>query len=112
MRRRVGVPLATIILLFFVLAAYRTRTAAAQEDDKQAAINVVLAHEVACQAYDFDKLDSLHTPDSRGIESPIPSHSNPTHAKATKPTRTLASISTTTPKTQWRRCEAMLHGSP
>ncbi|MGD0545342.1 MAG: PDZ domain-containing protein [Candidatus Acidiferrales bacterium] len=72
MRRRVGVPLATIILLFFVLAAYRTRTAAAQEDDKQAAINVVLAHEVACQAYDFDKLDSLHTPDSRGIEESYP----------------------------------------
>jgi PDZ domain-containing protein/SnoaL-like protein len=71
MQRRVGVLFAATVLIFFVLAAWRTRTAA-QEDDKQAAINVVLAHELACQTYDFDKLDSLHTPDARGIEESYP----------------------------------------
>jgi membrane-associated protease RseP (regulator of RpoE activity) len=71
MQRRVGVLLATTVLISFVLAACRTRTAP-QEDDKQAAINVVLAHEQACQTYDFDKLDSLHTPDARGIEESYP----------------------------------------
>jgi len=53
------------------MAACRTRTAP-EEDDKQAAINVVVAHEQACQTYDFDKLDSLHTPDARGIEESYP----------------------------------------
>jgi membrane-associated protease RseP (regulator of RpoE activity) len=71
MRRRVGVFFAAAFLIFFALAAWRTRTAA-REDDKQAAINVVLAHELACQTYDFDKLDSLHTPDARGIEESYP----------------------------------------
>ena len=71
MRRRVGVLFAAAVLIFFVLAAGRMRTAA-QEGDKQAAINVVLAHELACQTYDFDKLDSLHTPDARGIEESYP----------------------------------------
>ncbi len=71
MQRRVGVLFATTVLIFFVLAACRTRTAS-EEDDKKAAINVVLAHEQACQTYDFDKLDSLHTPDSRGIEESYP----------------------------------------
>jgi hypothetical protein len=33
---------------------------------------VVQAHEQSCQTYDFDKLDSLHTPDSRGIEESYP----------------------------------------
>jgi hypothetical protein len=65
MRRRVGVLYATTVLIFFLLAVWRTRSAA-QEDDKKAAIDVVLAHEQACQTYDFDKLDSLHTPDARG----------------------------------------------
>jgi membrane-associated protease RseP (regulator of RpoE activity) len=71
MRRRIGALLATIILIFFVLGAWRMRTAA-QENDKQAAIDVVLAHELACQTYDFDKLDSLHTPGARGIEESYP----------------------------------------
>ena len=71
MQRRVGALFTTTVLIFFVLAACRTRTAA-QADDKQAAINVVLAHEQACQTYDFDKLDSLHTPDAVGIEDSYP----------------------------------------
>jgi hypothetical protein len=57
--------------LGFVLAACRTRTAS-EEDDKKAAISVVLAHELACQTYDFDKEDSLHTPDARVIEESYP----------------------------------------
>jgi hypothetical protein len=76
MHRRVGVLFATTVLLSFVLAACRTRTAS-EEDDKKAAINVVLAHEQACQTYDFDKLDSLHTPDSRGIEESYPGPTEP-----------------------------------
>ena len=71
MQRRVRLLFATALLIFFALAAGRARTAA-KEDDKQAAINVVLAHELACQMYDFDKLDSLHTPDARGIEESYP----------------------------------------
>jgi hypothetical protein len=43
-----------------------------QEDDKKAAIAVVLAHELAVQAYDFDKVDSLHTADARVIEESYP----------------------------------------
>jgi hypothetical protein len=39
---------------------------------QEGAINVVPAHEQACQTYDFDKLDSLHTSDSRGIEESYP----------------------------------------
>jgi hypothetical protein len=38
-----------------------TRTVS-KEDEKKAAINVVLAHERAVQGYDLDKVDSLHTP--------------------------------------------------
>jgi len=71
MQRRVGVLFATTVLIFFVPAACRTRTAS-EEDDKKTAINVVLAHEQAVQAYDFDKVDSLHTPDARGIEESYP----------------------------------------
>jgi hypothetical protein len=71
MRRRVGALFAATVLILFVLAACRARTAP-EEDDKKAAIDVVLAHEQACQAYDFDKLDSLHTPDARGIEESYP----------------------------------------
>lgn len=76
MRRRAGVLFATTALLSFVLAACKARTAP-EEDDKKAAIAVVLAHELACQTYDFDKLDSLHTPDSRGIEESYPHPSEP-----------------------------------
>ena len=71
MPRRVGVLFATTVLIFFVAAACSTRTAP-QEDDKQAAINVVLAHERAVQEYDLDKVDSLHTPDARVIEDSYP----------------------------------------
>jgi len=71
MQRRVGVLFATTVLIFFALAAGRTRTAA-QEDDKQAAINVALANERAVQENDFDKVDSLYTPDARVIEESYP----------------------------------------
>ena len=71
MQRRVGVLFTTTVLIFFTLAACRTHTAP-EEGDKKAAINVVLAHEQACQTYDFDKMDSLHTPDARGIEESYP----------------------------------------
>jgi hypothetical protein len=42
------------------------------DDEQQAAIAVVLAHEQAVQTYDFDKIDSLHTTDYRGIEESYP----------------------------------------
>ncbi len=71
MRRRGGVLFATTVLIFFVLAACRTRTAPT-EDDKKAAIDVVLGHERAVQAYDFDKVDSLNMPDERVIEESYP----------------------------------------
>ncbi len=71
MQRRVGVLFAITVFISIVLGACGTRTTS-EEDDKKAAINVVLAHELACQNYDFDKLDSLHTPDSRGIEASYP----------------------------------------
>jgi ketosteroid isomerase-like protein len=71
MQRRAGMIFATTALISIVLAACRTRTASV-EDDKKAAINVVLAHEQAVQAYDFDKVDSLHTPDARVIEESYP----------------------------------------
>jgi membrane-associated protease RseP (regulator of RpoE activity) len=71
MQRRVGVLFATTVLIFFVLAACRTRTPS-EEDDKKVAIHVVLAHERAVQEYDLDKVDSLHTPDARVIEESYP----------------------------------------
>jgi membrane-associated protease RseP (regulator of RpoE activity) len=80
MQRRIGVLFATTVLLSFVLAAFRTRTAP-EEDDKKAAINVVLAHEQAVQAYDFDKVDSLHTPDARSIEESYPHPFEPTERR-------------------------------
>ena len=71
MQRRVQALFAAMVLILLLLGACSTRTAP-QEDDKQAAINVVLAHEQAVQAYDFDKADSLHTPDARAIEESYP----------------------------------------
>jgi hypothetical protein len=71
MQRRLAAHFATTILILLALTACRRRIAS-DADDKQAAINVVLAHEQACQTYDFDKLDSLHTPDSLGIEESYP----------------------------------------
>ena len=70
MQRQLGALFATTFLILCVLTACRTQTAPA--DDKQAAINVVLAHEQAVQEYDFDKVDSLHTPDARVIEDSYP----------------------------------------
>ena len=80
MQRRVGVYFATTtVLIIALLTACRTRTAPQEnkpeenkEADKQAAINAVLAHEQACQTYDFVKLDSLYTPDAREIEESYP----------------------------------------
>jgi membrane-associated protease RseP (regulator of RpoE activity) len=71
MRRRGGIAFATTVLLLFVLAACRTPSAA-QGDDKKAAISVVLADEHAVEEFDFDKVDSLHTPDARVIEGSYP----------------------------------------
>jgi PDZ domain/SnoaL-like domain len=76
MQRRVGMLFAATITISVVLGACKTRTAS-EEDEKKAAINVVLAHEQACQTYDFDKLDSLHTSDSRGIEESYPGPTEP-----------------------------------
>jgi hypothetical protein len=71
MRRPIGARFAATILILLALTACKTPSAPAN-DDKQAAINVVLGHEQACQTYDFEKLDSLHTPDSLGIEESYP----------------------------------------
>jgi ketosteroid isomerase-like protein len=71
MQPRVEVLFAAIVLLTFALTACSSRTAPPQ-DDKQAAINVVFAHEKAVQDFDFDKVDSLHTPDARVIEESYP----------------------------------------
>src|ERR1700691_6650530 len=86
-QRRAGMLFATTVLIFIVLAACRTRTASV-EDDKKAAINVVLAHEKEVQAYDFDKVDSLHTPDARVIEESYPTPFKPNNAKGRKVKKT------------------------
>jgi len=62
---------AMTILISIMLGACKTRTPS-EEDDKKAVIAVVLAHEQAVQAYDFDKIDSLHTSDARVIEESLP----------------------------------------
>jgi membrane-associated protease RseP (regulator of RpoE activity) len=71
MQKRVGLLSSATVLILLVVTA-RGRRTAAQEDDKQSAINVVLAHERAVQEYDLDKVDSLHTPDARVIEESYP----------------------------------------
>jgi membrane-associated protease RseP (regulator of RpoE activity) len=71
MQRRVGMLFATVVLTFTMLDACKTRTAS-KGDDERAAINVVLAHEQAVQEFDFDRVDSLHTPDARVIEESYP----------------------------------------
>ena len=76
MERRVGMLFAITIVISIVLGACNTRPAS-EGDEKKAAINVVLAHELACQNYDFDKLDSLHMPDARGIEDSYPEPTEP-----------------------------------
>jgi PDZ domain/SnoaL-like domain len=84
MQRRVGTLFAVTVLTSIVLAACSTRTAS-EEDDKNAAINVVLAHELACQNYDFDKMDSLHTPDARGMEESYPHPFEPSERQGYQP---------------------------
>ena len=80
MQRRVWVLVATTVLILFVLAGCSTGSAP-EEDDKQAAINVVLAHEQAFENYDFDKVDSLNTPDVRSIEESYPHPFEPTERR-------------------------------
>ena len=76
MRRLVGVLFAKTVLISIVLGTCRI-CVASTEDDKKAVIHVVLAHELACQTYDFDRLDSLHTADSRGMEESYPQQFEP-----------------------------------
>jgi hypothetical protein len=76
--------LASTVLIFLVLAARRTHTVS-EKDDKKAAIDVVLAHEQACQTYDFDKMDSLRTPDTRGIEGSYPQPFEPGERQGYQP---------------------------
>lgn len=68
---KLGLLFATTILVSLLPTGCRT-TRTSEEDDKKAAINVVLAHEQAVQEYDWDKMDSLHTPDARVIEESYP----------------------------------------
>jgi hypothetical protein len=84
MQRRFGVLFATRVLISFMLAACRTRTAPV-EDDQKAPINVVLAHEQAVQRYDFNKVDSLHTPDARRIEESYPQLFEPAERRDFQP---------------------------
>lgn len=81
MQRRVGILFATTVLISIVLGACRTRTAL-EEDEKKAAINVVLAYEKAVQNYDFDGLDSLNTPDARSIDESYPQPLEPGERRA------------------------------
>jgi ketosteroid isomerase-like protein len=69
--RRIGLLFSAMVLIFLTLSSCRMRKAS-EEDAKKAVIDVVLAHEKACQNYDFDKMDSLHTPDARGMEESYP----------------------------------------
>jgi ketosteroid isomerase-like protein len=79
-----GLLLATTVLTSITLAACTTPSAP-QQDDKQAATNVVLAYEQAVQAYDFDKVDSLNTPDSRVIEESYPHPLEPAERRDWQP---------------------------
>jgi hypothetical protein len=71
MRSRVGVLFTTTFLIILVLVASGTLKDS-EENDNKAAINLVLLHEQECPTCDSDKLDSLHKPDSRGIEESYP----------------------------------------
>ena len=84
MQRRVVILLSMAALISVVLGACKPRMAS-EEDDKKAAINVVLAHERAVQAYDFDKVDSLHTPDARVIEESYPHPFEPDERQSWQP---------------------------
>lgn len=71
MQRRVGLLFTTTVLLTIVLGSCKSRTAS-EEDDAREIVDVVRAHEHAIQSYDFDTVDSLHTPDARVIEESYP----------------------------------------
>lgn len=86
MERQIGTFFATTVLISFVPSACRTRVVS-QEDEKKAAINVVLAHEQGVQEYDFDKVDSLHTPDARVIEESYPHPFEPDERRGWQPLR-------------------------
>jgi hypothetical protein len=80
----IGPHFATTVLISIVLGACRTCTAS-EEDDEKTAMNVVLADEQAVQAFDFDKVDSLHTPDARGIEESNPHPTEPGERQSYQP---------------------------
>jgi hypothetical protein len=71
MKQRIRVLFAASALFFMSLCICKI-CAASEDDDKKAAIDVVLAHEMACQTYDLDKVDFLHLPDARGMEESYP----------------------------------------
>jgi ketosteroid isomerase-like protein len=75
---------ATAVCIFFVLSACRTGTVS-EDDEKKAAIAVVLAHEQAVQAYDFDRMDSLLMPNARRIEESYPDPIEPEERKSFQP---------------------------
>ena len=70
--QRISLVFATIILVIACALPALAARAAAQEEDKKAAEHVVLAFERAVQEFDFDKADSLVTPDARWIEESYP----------------------------------------
>jgi hypothetical protein len=111
MQRRLGVHFATTVLIFFGLTACRTRTAP-EEDEKNAAINVVLAHEQAVQTYNFDKVDSLHTPDSRGIEESYPHPTEPAERQGYQAFKDAGIRIDYHPQDAIAEVRAILHGSP
>jgi membrane-associated protease RseP (regulator of RpoE activity) len=84
MLRRVLVIFATTVLTLITLAACSTHRATG-EDEKNAAIAVVLAHEMACQTYDFDRVDALHTADARGMEESYPQPFEPGERQGYQP---------------------------
>jgi hypothetical protein len=108
MERRVGMLFATV-LITVLPGACSTHTSL--EDDKRAAIAVVLAHELACQTYDFDKWIPCTPRIHRESRSLIRSPRNPACAKTIKSSRTRLSASTIVPRMRWPKCKAMLHGS-
>jgi hypothetical protein len=108
MRRRVGVLFATTVLISIALTACGMRKTS-EGDNKKAAINVVLAHEQAVQEFDFDKMDSLHTPDARVIEESYPHPFEPDQRRDWQLNKEAGLL---IQRTQWPTCEGILHGSP
>jgi PDZ domain/SnoaL-like domain len=81
MQRRIGTLIATMVLII-VTSAYRTLRPSEYEDAKKAAVDVVLAYELAVQTYDFDKLDSLNTAEARLIDGGYPQLLEPGERRA------------------------------